>query len=164
MVTRRGLITLVAGLLCSTLAAAPEPIRETRLEIVVRPTEIDGNDHANNARYLEWLQWGRDDWYTQKGLTRDLFKRWGVTPVTVNINIDFKRECLQGEALTIASKIDRMGDKSYAFFQSVRKANGETAAEAVTTLVVMDTATRKSRAIPDEMLKVLAPAAEKVQP
>ena len=41
---------------------------ETSLEIVVRPTEIDVNGHVNNAKYVEYLEWGREEWYERNGL------------------------------------------------------------------------------------------------
>jgi acyl-CoA thioester hydrolase/thioesterase-3 len=31
---------------------------KTSLNIIVRPTEIDVNGHVNNAKYLEYLEWG----------------------------------------------------------------------------------------------------------
>jgi YbgC/YbaW family acyl-CoA thioester hydrolase len=36
---------------------------EAGLETVVRCTEIDINGHVNNARYVEYLEWGREEWY-----------------------------------------------------------------------------------------------------
>lgn len=38
---------------------------ETVIEIEVRPTEIDVMGHVNNAKYLEYMEWGREDWYNQ---------------------------------------------------------------------------------------------------
>ncbi|MGO8899184.1 MAG: acyl-CoA thioesterase [Isosphaeraceae bacterium] len=34
---------------------------ETALEIVVRPTEVNVNGHVNNAKYVEYMEWGRKD-------------------------------------------------------------------------------------------------------
>jgi acyl-CoA thioesterase FadM len=31
------------------------------LETVVRCTEIDVNGHVNNAKYVEYLEWGREE-------------------------------------------------------------------------------------------------------
>ena len=31
---------------------------ETAHEIVVRPTEVDVNGHVNNAKYVEYMEWG----------------------------------------------------------------------------------------------------------
>jgi hypothetical protein len=40
---------------------------EAVLETVVRCTEIDVNGHVNNARYVEYLEWGREAWYEAHG-------------------------------------------------------------------------------------------------
>ncbi len=34
---------------------------ETAYEIVVRPTEVDVNGHVNNAKYVEYMEWGREE-------------------------------------------------------------------------------------------------------
>ena len=34
---------------------------EVILETVVRCTEIDVNGHVNNAKFVEYLEWGRED-------------------------------------------------------------------------------------------------------
>jgi acyl-CoA thioesterase FadM len=34
---------------------------EVVVETVVRCTEIDVNGHVNNAKYVECLEWGRED-------------------------------------------------------------------------------------------------------
>ena len=34
---------------------------ETAHEIVVRPTEVDVNGHVNNAKYVEYMEWGREE-------------------------------------------------------------------------------------------------------
>ena len=31
---------------------------ETALEIVVRPTEVDVNGRGNNAKYVDYMEWG----------------------------------------------------------------------------------------------------------
>ena len=34
---------------------------ETAHEIVVRPTEVDVNGHVNNTKYVEYMEWGREE-------------------------------------------------------------------------------------------------------
>ena len=70
---------------------------ETSLEIVVRPTEVDVNGHVNNAKYVEYMEWGREEWYEQHGLPYERLFSLGAVTVTVNLNLNFRRECRQGE-------------------------------------------------------------------
>lgn len=124
---------------------------ETCLSIVVRPTEVDVNGHVNNAKYVEYLEWGREEWYERNGLPYDRLHALGAITVTVNINLDFRRECRQGENLVIVTRPHRAGRTSFALAQEIRKADGAVAAEGVVTLVTIDPATRKSRPLPEAL-------------
>ena len=77
---------------------------ETSLEIVVRPTEVDVNGHVNNAKYVEYMEWGREEWYERHDLPYDRLFSLGAVTVTVNLNLNFRRECRQGEVLTILTR------------------------------------------------------------
>jgi thioesterase III len=124
---------------------------ETTLEIVVRPTEIDVNGHVNNAKYVEYLEWGREDWYERNGLPYERLLALGAVTVTVNLDLNFRRECRQGEVLVIGTRPERLGRTSFALRQEIRQRDGALAADAVVTLVTIDPTTRKGRAVPEEL-------------
>jgi thioesterase III len=124
-------------------------LMETALEIVVRPTEVDVNGHVNNAKYVEYMEWGREEWYERKGLPYD--RLFALGAVTVNLNLNFRQECRQGETLVITTRPERLGRTSFALRQEIRKRDGEVAADGVVTMVTIDPATRKSRPVPDEL-------------
>ncbi|KEO84575.1 acyl-CoA thioesterase [Tumebacillus flagellatus] len=125
--------------------------REVTLTIIVRSTEIDVNGHVNNAKYLEYLEWGREEWYEVNGLHYDVFAQMGIQTVTVNININYRKECKQGDQLTITTAPERMGNTSYSLKQEIRNQAGELCADAVVTSVAMDIETRKGKATPDTL-------------
>ncbi len=124
---------------------------ETSLEIVVRPTEVDVNGHVNNAKYVEYMEWGREEWYERNGLPYDRLLALGAVTVTVNLNLNFRQECRQGEVLTITTRSERLGRTSFVLRQEIRKRGGEIAADGVVTMVTIDPATRKSRPVPAEL-------------
>jgi YbgC/YbaW family acyl-CoA thioester hydrolase len=124
---------------------------ETSLEIVVRPTEVDVNGHVNNAKYVEYMEWGREEWYEKHGLPYDRLFSLGALTVTVNLNLNFRRECRQGEVLTILTRPERLGRTSFVLGQEVCKRDGEVAADGRITMVTIDPQTRKSRPVPDEL-------------
>ncbi|MFD1957507.1 acyl-CoA thioesterase [Paenibacillus thailandensis] len=127
---------------------------KTSLEIVVRPTEIDVNGHVNNAKYLEYLEWGREEWYEAGQLSYDMLKALGVQTVTVNININYRKECRQGERLSITTEPQSVGRSSFVLMQQIWNEAGELCADAAVTSVAMDSATRKSRPVPDELRRL----------
>ena len=58
---------------------------ETAHEIVVRPTEVDVNGHVNNAKYVEHMEWGREERYERQGLAYARLLVLGAVTVTVNL-------------------------------------------------------------------------------
>lgn len=128
---------------------------ETSLEIVVRCTEIDVNGHTNNSKFVEYLEWGREDWYEQNGLPYERLFEQGAVTVTVNLNLNYRRECRQGDTLILVTRPERLGRSSFALRQEVRKSDGVLAADAVVTLVTIDPATRQSRPVPEELARAL---------
>jgi thioesterase-3 len=132
---------------------------EASLEIVVRSTEIDVNGHVNNAKYLEYLEWGREEWYERAELPYDTFLELGIQTVTVNININYRKECVQNDRLTITTKPEKMGRTSYVLKQEIHNQRGELVADALVTSVTMDSTTRTSRPVPDELSRFFAPSA-----
>ncbi|WP_027417279.1 acyl-CoA thioesterase [Aneurinibacillus terranovensis] len=129
---------------------------EVSLEIVVRSTEIDVNGHVNNAKYLEYLEWGREEWYEQANLPYDSFLEMGIQTVTVNININYRKECRQNDRLTIKTSPERLGRTSYVLKQEIFNQDGQLVADATVTSVTMDSKTRTSRSVPPELAKWFA--------
>ena len=124
---------------------------EVTLDIIVRSTEIDVNGHVNNAKYLEYLEWGREEWYERADLHYDAFTEMGIQTVTVNININYRKECRQGDQLTIKTSPERMGRTSYVLKQEIWNQRGELCADALVTSVTMDMESRKSREVPEKL-------------
>jgi thioesterase-3 len=129
---------------------------ETKLAIIVRSTEIDVNGHVNNAKYLEYLEWGREEWYETCELSYETFGALGIQTVTVNININYRKECKQGEHLTVSCRPEKIGNTSYVLHQEIRNEQGQLCADALVTSVTMDSITRKSREAPAALRKYFA--------
>ncbi|BAU29047.1 acyl-CoA thioester hydrolase/thioesterase-3 [Aneurinibacillus soli] len=124
---------------------------EASLEIIVRSTEIDVNGHVNNAKYLEYLEWGREEWYEQAQLPYDKFLEMNIQTVTVNINVNYRKECLQNDRLTITTRPEKIGRTSYVLKQEIHNQRGELVADALVTSVAMDSKERTSRPVPNEL-------------
>lgn len=127
---------------------------EVTTELVVRSTEIDVNGHVNNAKYLEYLEWGREEWYERAGLYYDVFTQMGIHTVTVNININYRKECKQGDRLSVKTRPEKLGRTSYVLKQEIFNQNNELCADVSVTNVTMDITTRKGREVPIELGKL----------
>ena len=118
------------------------------LELEVSVTDIDNLGHVNNARFLEYLEQGRVGWYNQCGLFHELSPGQRLGTVVVNINVNFRAECFQGECLRVITRPRSRGEKSYLLYQEIRNADNHLVTEAEVTSVVMDLDTRQSVVIP----------------
>ena len=130
---------------------------QTEFEIVVSEADLDQLGHVNNARYLNFLESGRMDWYYKIGLFEKVEASRLASEfdtVVVNINIDFKRECRLGERLVVVTAPARLGRKSLAVRQEIRMDSGELAAEAVVTSVMMDLQSRTALVLPADLAGV----------
>ncbi|PTX60259.1 thioesterase-3 [Melghirimyces profundicolus] len=124
---------------------------ETSIEIEVRPTEIDVMGHVNNAKYLEYMEWGREDWYNKANLSFDRFTEMNIGTVTVNININYRKEARLGEHLTIRTRPLKRGRTSYVLEHVIENEQQELVADAEVVNVTIDLKTRKSVPIPKEL-------------
>jgi YbgC/YbaW family acyl-CoA thioester hydrolase len=132
---------------------------EVVLETVVRCTEIDVNGHVNNAKYVEYLEWSREEWYERQGFPYDRLRGLGAATVVVNINLNLRRPCRQGDRLRVRTWPERRGRTSFVLGQRIDREDGETAADARVTLVTIDPATGRSRPLPEEFARLFpAPA------
>lgn len=121
---------------------------ETFIQIEVRPTEIDVMGHVNNAKYLEYMEWSREDWYNRSGLPFDVFTERNIGTVTVNININYRKEARLGEKLTIFTRPVKKGRSSYVLEHIISNQQGERVADALVTSVTIDLEKRKSVPLP----------------
>ena len=127
---------------------------EVVLGVVVRCTEVDVNGHVNNAKYVEYLEWGREEWYDRHGFPYDRLRGLGAVTVVVNINLNLRQPCRQGDRLRIVTRPERRGRTSFAFSQRIEREDGAAAADAVVTLVTVDPASGRSRPLPAEIARL----------
>lgn len=130
---------------------------EVVLDAVVRCTEIDVNGHLNNAKYVEYLEWGREEWYERQGFPYERLRALGAITVVVNITLNLRRPCHQGDRLNIVTRPQRRGRTSFALAQRIEKAGGEVVADAVVTLVTVEPDSRRPRPLPEEFARLFPP-------
>ena len=75
----------------------------------------------------------------------------GVQTVTVNININYRKECRLDDQLTIKTFPEKMGRSSYILKQEIYNQHDELCADALVTSVTMNIKDRKSQEVPEKM-------------
>ncbi|MCS1350270.1 thioesterase family protein [Mechercharimyces sp. CAU 1602] len=119
--------------------------------LTVRSTDVDMIGHVNNAKYLEYLEWARFDWLKQHGVTVESFRKWGIFPVVVNVNINYRKELLFDEEILITSYTKKMNTRSVVAHQIITNQAGDVIADADLTIVAIDGKKRKAITLPDDM-------------
>ncbi len=116
---------------------------ETISEIKIRGYHVDHFNHVNNARYLEFLEEGRWDYSEKNGLIGAFHER-GITHVTVNININYRRSARVGQILQIATRIVGKSDTRFTMEQHIfLQGSDKRIADATVTNVLLDIHTAK---------------------
>ncbi|MDH3316434.1 MAG: acyl-CoA thioesterase [Gammaproteobacteria bacterium] len=109
-----------------------------QVEIEVSENDIDDLGHVNNARFLEYFERGRLRWYNSIGLLTGSSSGARLGTVVVSMKINFRRECFQGDLLSVHTAPGSRGNRSYVLSQEIRNDSGELVSDAEVTSVVMN--------------------------
>ncbi|WP_206881287.1 acyl-CoA thioesterase [Alicyclobacillus mali (ex Roth et al. 2021)] len=129
----------------------------TQMEIVVRCTEIDVNGHVNNAKYLEYYEWGREDWFEQQGLDYHTMKGLGAVTVVARAEVDYHQAAHQNDRLVITTWLDGVGRTSLRMRQRLTGPFGALVGEALFIIVTVSPETGKPVLVPEPLRALAAP-------
>ncbi|NNF98327.1 MAG: YbgC/FadM family acyl-CoA thioesterase [Desulfobacteraceae bacterium] len=123
-------------------------------EIKVRGYHLDGYQHVNNARFLEFLEEARWSYMEQNPGFRDWPK--GVSFFVVNININYRKPAAFGDVLSISTRLCDIRKKSATIHQDItNKGTGIVVADADVVFVLVDEKTQKTIPLTGGMYTVL---------
>lgn len=109
-------------------------------EMRLRWSDIDMNNHLNNAVYVTFFEFGRVE---VLNITRPMGGESKLRYVIANLNLDFLREIVWGSPVMIGSRITKVGTKSIILDQALYQ-NDQCAATCTTVIVAFDIDTRKA--------------------
>ena len=115
---------------------------------VIRFGDLDPQGHVNNTVFATYFETGRVMLLREPG---HLLNPPGATSVLARLDINFLREMHWPGTVEIGTGTTRIGRSSYTFLQAVFH-EGECAAIADATMVMIDRATRKARPLPDDVV------------
>ncbi len=128
---------------------------KTTTEIKIRGYHLDGYRHVNNARYLEFMEEARWD-YLDKFNALGYFTEKNLAFVIVNITIDYKWPLLVGDVLSVETVMDKTGNTSFVFKQTLfNKTQERDSAIAFVTFVLVDTTINKPIRVTEEAKNLL---------
>lgn len=119
----------------------------SQIIIEVEEAHTDDLGHLNHVQAVEYLERAREDWYVRCGLwDSESERRLGT--VVVNIDFNYRRECFLGERLTVVTRPETMGRKSFVLAHEIIKSSGDIAVEGQATSVIMDLDAREAISVP----------------
>jgi acyl-CoA thioester hydrolase len=117
----------------------------------IRYADMDRQGHVNNAVYSTFFESGRMNLFRDPSSGLDIPD---VETVVVRLEIDFLRELTWPGTVAIGTAVARIGRTSFVLNQAVFK-DGVCAATARAVMVLMDSATRRPRPIPQDAIAKL---------
>ena len=128
----------------------------SRISLCVAENEIDALGHVNNARFLEYLERGRMDWYNRCNPSLNSFTGHGLGTVVVRMEINYRRECFSGAQLSVLTRAHSRGRKSYVLQQEIYNNEDECVCDAMVTSVIMDMNARTTAYLPESLAEQFA--------
>jgi thioesterase-3 len=128
----------------------------SRVQLRVRGYHLDGYGHVNNARYLEFMEEGRWDFFDQHPAMIKELHQAGRAFVVVNLNIDYLAAARQGDDLEVMTGIIDVGERSGLCHHRIVRKDGTVIARADLTFVLLDMHANKAAVIEGEVREALA--------
>lgn len=122
-------------------------------EIVVTEADIDVFEHMNYKRYIDYFEKTRADWFIKIGLPYALMAEKGMAVVILKLDMQYIKEARLGDRLTIKTTPQKLGTKSFSLKQVIYNENDEIMTESFCTFVMLNTKTRKSMPVVDEIAR-----------
>ncbi len=121
----------------------------------VRGYHLDLYQHVNNARYLEFLEEARWQYFDDADLMKT-FLSSGLGLAVVNVNINYRRGAVMNDELQIATKFVSLTPRSALIKQTITlKGTDKIVADADITFVVVDPKLNKAVSLEGPLEAVL---------
>jgi acyl-CoA thioester hydrolase len=115
---------------------------------MIRFGDLDPQGHVNNTVFATFFETGRVMLLREPG---NELGAPGATTVLAQLDISFLRELHWPGEVVIGTGTTHIGRASYSFLQAIFH-EGECAATANATMVMIDAATRRARPLPDDVV------------
>jgi acyl-CoA thioester hydrolase len=114
----------------------------------IRFGDLDPQGHVNNTVFATFFETGRVMLLREPG---NELNAPGATTVLVRLDINFLKEMHWPGTVEIGTATTRIGRSSYTFLQAIFH-EGQCAATADATMVMIDAQTRRARPLPDDVI------------
>jgi acyl-CoA thioester hydrolase len=122
----------------------------------IRFSDIDANRHVNHAVYADAAGDVRYRFFAEHGFLPERFEQMGIGPVYTKLTVEFLREVLLGETVTITYALAGLSAQGmrWKVHHEVFKSNRKKAAILTVEGVILDLTSRKTTPPGPELLQV----------
>ena len=122
----------------------------------IRFSDIDANRHVNNAAYIDAAGEVRYEFFAENGFPPARFEQLGIGPVYTKISIQFLREVLLGETVTVNFTLTGLSPQGmfWKVHHDIFKSNGKKAVSIDMEGTILDLTTRKPVLANEDLMRV----------
>lgn len=119
-------------------------------ELLVRPDDIDMNQHVHNSRYFDYVLAARYDQMARcYKMSMEEFLKHGFGWVVRTAHVDFKRPLGMGDTAIIRTRVEEvLKDGVRVSFEIIRKATSKVACDGWFLYTMISVQTGRAEAIP----------------
>ncbi|MDP1677352.1 MAG: acyl-CoA thioesterase [Bacteroidota bacterium] len=124
-------------------------------EIIVRPDDIDMNNHVHNSKYFDYVLAARYDQMTRcYGMSMDEFITRGFGWVVSGCTMHFKRAMKLGDIAIVKTQIQEMRTNGVnVLFEVVRKETNKICVDGMFEYTMINLQTERSEKIPEDVIQ-----------
>ncbi|MBQ0734043.1 acyl-CoA thioesterase [Aquimarina celericrescens] len=124
---------------------------ETKLK--VRYSETDQMGIVHHGNYAQYLELARIDWLSRLGISYKSMEENGIMLPVFTLDLKFKKSAFFDDELTVKTLMKKIPTVKIIFDYEIFNSNQELLTVASTTLVFVDSKTRKPIACPSYLLE-----------
>ena len=107
------------------------------------------------GEYAQYLEQGRTEWLREMGITYKYMEEHNVHLPVVDLHISYRYPAKYDDVITITTSLVKVPSKKIDFHYEIHNQKGKLLITATTTLVFIDSITKKIIHAPDYLLKQL---------
>ncbi|MCF6307995.1 MAG: acyl-CoA thioesterase [Flavobacteriaceae bacterium] len=130
-------------------------MKKTQTNIRVRYGETDKMGIVYYGNYALYLEEGRTEWLRALGFSYKYMENNNVELPVVNLNINFKQPAYYDDVITVTSTLKEIPSVRIEFYYEIHNQKGTLLVTATTTLVFVNSTTKKLMKAPDYLLEKL---------
>ncbi len=130
-------------------------MKKTQTKIRVRYGETDKMGIVYYGNYALYLEEGRTEWLRTLGFSYKYMEAHNVELPVVNLNINFKQPAYYDDLITVTSTLKEIPTVKIEFYYEIHNQEGKLLVTATTTLVFVNSTTKKLMKAPDYLLEKL---------